>query len=232
FGMTSVWGTASGFDSTTISAIVATLYVGALLLQYPIGWLSDRMDRRQLIAAMALLGGCACGLMVLAGSATVPLLVAAFLVGGAANPLYSVLIAHTNDFMELDEMAAAAGGLILLNGVGSAGTPIFVGALIDSYGPVAFPIFMGVVFALLTAYALFRMTVRPATPVDETLPYAAVLPSSSAVVYQDYYTEAAEAMAADDQADAEDDFGDVVPPGGQWSDGDGPDTPTPRPSGG
>ncbi|MEM7499054.1 MAG: MFS transporter, partial [Pseudomonadota bacterium] len=109
FGMTSVWGTASGFDSTTISAIVATLYVGALLLQYPIGWLSDRMDRRQLIAAMALLGGCACGLMVLAGSATVPLLVAAFLVGGAANPLYSVLIAHTNDFMELDEMAAAAG---------------------------------------------------------------------------------------------------------------------------
>ncbi|MEO1315980.1 MAG: hypothetical protein AAFW01_05230, partial [Pseudomonadota bacterium] len=119
------------------------------------------------------------------------------------------------------EMAAAAGGLILLNGVGSAGTPILVGALITSFGPAAFPVFMGVMFGLLTLYALYRMTVRPATPVDETLPYAAVLPSSSAVVYQEYYAEAAEAMASEEEA--EEDFGDVAPPGGQWSDGDGPE---------
>ncbi|MEO1460423.1 MAG: hypothetical protein AAFV49_23065, partial [Pseudomonadota bacterium] len=105
--------------------------------------------------------------------------------------------------------------------VGSAGTPILVGALITSFGPIAFPIFMGLMFAVLTVYALYRMTVRPATPVDETLPYAAVLPSSSAVVYQEYYTEAAEALATDE--DAQEDFGDVAPPGGQWNDGDSPE---------
>ncbi|MEL7140399.1 MAG: MFS transporter, partial [Pseudomonadota bacterium] len=221
FGMTAVFGTAAGLDTSTISATVAALYIGALVLQFPIGWISDRMDRRQLIAALALAGTAGCLLMLLAGTSMVPLLVAAFLVGGAANPLYSVLTAHTNDFMELDEMAAAAGGLILLNGVGSAGTPILVGALITSFGPAAFPVFMGVMFGLLTLYALYRMTVRPATPVDETLPYAAVLPSSSAVVYQEYYAEAAEAMASEEEA--EEDFGDVAPPGGQWSDGDGPE---------
>ncbi|MEO0959844.1 MAG: MFS transporter, partial [Pseudomonadota bacterium] len=221
FGMTAVFGTAAGLDTSTISATVAALYIGALVLQFPIGWISDRMDRRQLIAALALAGTAGCLLMLLAGTSMVPLLVAAFLVGGAANPLYSVLTAHTNDFMELDEMAAAAGGLILLNGVGSAGTPILVGALITSFGPAAFPVFMGVMFGLLTLYALYRMTVRPATPVDETLPYAAVLPSSSAVVYQEYYAEAAEAMASEEET--EEDFGDVAPPGGQWSDGDGPE---------
>ena len=43
----------------------------------------------------------------------------AFLIGGSANPLYALLIAHTNDFLELEDMAAASGRLIFINGVGA-----------------------------------------------------------------------------------------------------------------
>ena len=47
FGMASVWGTAGRADaSREISIFVAAIYVGGLVLQYPIGWVSDRMDRR------------------------------------------------------------------------------------------------------------------------------------------------------------------------------------------
>ncbi|MEM7527185.1 MAG: MFS transporter [Pseudomonadota bacterium] len=199
FGMTAVYGTARGLDETAISAIIAALYFAALVLQFPIGWLSDRVDRRQLIVGSAVTGVAGCVGMALAGDTLWALLASAFVIGGVANPLYSLLIAHTNDFMELEDMPAAAGGLIMLNGVGSAGTPILVGALIAGYGPDAFPAFMGLMFTLMAGYGLYRMTVRPATPVDETLPFAAAMPSSSAVVYQGYYSEAAEAMAAEEE---------------------------------
>ena len=56
FGMASVYGTERGFTVAEISVFVALIYVGGLITQYPIGWLSDRMDRRKLIFGMAGLG--------------------------------------------------------------------------------------------------------------------------------------------------------------------------------
>jgi MFS family permease len=57
FGMAAVYGTERGLTVAEISIFVTAIYLGALLLQYPIGWLSDRMDRRVLILAVSVLGG-------------------------------------------------------------------------------------------------------------------------------------------------------------------------------
>ena len=59
FGMASVYGAVAGLSVAQISTFVATFFVGAVVLQYPIGWVSDRMDRRLLILATAALGGAA-----------------------------------------------------------------------------------------------------------------------------------------------------------------------------
>ncbi|MEL6266333.1 MAG: MFS transporter [Pseudomonadota bacterium] len=192
FGMTAVWGTSVGLDATEISIVMGAFYVGAALLQFPIGWISDRMDRRVLIAIVTGLGALAAAGMVLAGDDAVLLTLAALLIGGMANPLYSLLIAHTNDYMALEDMAGAAGGLVLLNGLGAAATPFLIGWLIDVAGPIAFPVFMAACFAGISAYACFRMTVRPATPTDETLPITALSPVSINAA-QEVYAEAAEA---------------------------------------
>ncbi|MEM6972203.1 MAG: MFS transporter [Pseudomonadota bacterium] len=202
FGMTAVWGTAIGLSAGEVSAIVGTLYIGAMVLQFPVGWLSDRMDRRILIIACTGIGAIGAVAMALVGTDFTLVLVAAFLVGGMANPLYSLLIAHTNDYMDWEDMAAAAGGLVLLNGLGAAGTPFVIGALMDVAGPVAFPVFMATCFSVITLYGLYRMTVRPATPVDETLPHTAIAPTLSMVTVsaaQEVYAEAAEAQAADSE---------------------------------
>ena len=92
-----------------LSLFIATIYFGGLVFQYPIGWLSDRMDRRRLMLAVAAVGV----LAMLPPSLTDPgfslLLVIGLVVGGVANSLYSLLLAHTNDFLDKSEMAGASG---------------------------------------------------------------------------------------------------------------------------
>jgi len=191
FGMAPVYGTAIGLTTAEISVFIGAIYVGGLVLQYPIGWASDRTDRRKLITAVTLLGaaGCAGGLVF---SGSFPALVAAaFLIGGTSNPLYSLLIAHTNDFLAHEDMASASGGMIVLNGIGATGTPILIGYLMQHLGPVVYLAFICLIMGLIAAYAGYRMTVRPAKPADETLPVAPISMVSGTAVTAEIAQEVA-----------------------------------------
>ncbi len=204
FGMASVYATEIGLTPAEVSIFIGTIYLGGMLCQYPIGWLSDRMDRRVLIMGVTATGSAACLGAAVVGAGFDTLLVAGFVIGGMANPLYSLLIAHTNDFLEHEEMASASGGLIMLNGVGAVGTPILVGSLMDLGGPQVFMVFVGLLMGAITVYAVYRSTVRAATPWDETVPVAPIGMVASPVAggyAQEYVAEQAE---ADAQARAED----------------------------
>lgn len=184
FGMGAVYGTQRGLSTAEISVFVGAIYLGGLILQYPIGWLSDRTDRRRLIAAVT-------GLGLIGALGAVALVdwfpgfvVCCALVGGTANPLYSLIIAHTNDFLEPEDMASASGGLIVLNGVGAAGTPILVGWLMKTQGAAAFWLFIAAAMAAICLYALYRMTRRPAKSAAETRDQVAIGPNCSPVAAQ------------------------------------------------
>jgi len=172
FGMAPVYGTEIGLTTAQISIFIGAIYVGGLVLQYPIGWASDRMDRRVLITIVTFTGVAGCLIGLAFGGAFPALVASAFLIGGTSNPLYSLLIAHTNDFLEPEDMASASGGLIVLNGVGAAGTPILVGYLMQGLGSAVYLAFISAMMLVIAAYALYRMTVRPARSADETLPIA------------------------------------------------------------
>ena len=109
FGMFAVYGSQQNLSVPQISLMISTLYVAAVVCQYPIGWLSDRMDRRILIMAAAALGGLACFLPILFDG-FYWILTASFLTGATANPLYALLIAYANDYLDRDDMSSAAGG--------------------------------------------------------------------------------------------------------------------------
>ncbi len=206
FGMASVYATESGLTNQQISIFIGAIYLGGMLCQYPIGWVSDRIDRRRLIIAVTAVGTAACFAVALLGGGFGAIVLAGFVVGGVANPLYSLLIAHTNDFLEPEDMASAAGGLIMMNGVGAVGTPILLGYLMEGYGPVVFLYFVGGLMGAIALYALYRSTVRAGTPVDETLPVAPIAMVASPVAggyAQEYVAEQAEAQAqarADEEA--------------------------------
>ncbi|NRB16457.1 MAG: MFS transporter [Rhodobacteraceae bacterium] len=186
FGMSAVYAVKVGLSLTEISTFVATFYVGALFLQYPIGWMSDRMDRRILVLFVAAFAAAGSVLAIIFGGHFWMLLAAAFLVGGLANPLYSLLIAHTNDYLDHDDMAAASGGLVFINGLGAIAGPLIIGGLMSDtvFGPAGFFIFMAVLLAALAIYAGYRITQRPAIPVEDTGTMAPMWPSGSPVMVE------------------------------------------------
>lgn len=203
FGMAAVYGAEAGLTVGQISTFVATFYVGAMLVQYPLGWLSDRMDRRLLILIAAAIAALGAVIGMALGSVFWLLLVAAFLVGGMSNPLYSLLIAYTNDFLGSDDMAAAAGGMVFINGLGAVFGPIITGWIMGVIGPSGYFLHIATLCTMMAAYAAYRMTQRAAPSADDTESYTAVMPSASpmAVTYaQELAMEAAEENAEDGQA--------------------------------
>jgi len=184
FGMSSIFGSQIGLNVEKISIFVGSIYVGGMLCQYPIGWFSDRMDRRALITGLNLFGAATMVVALLVPGNFVWLLVLAFIIGGISNPLYSLYIAYTNDFLEIDEMAAASGGLIFVNGIGAIAGPVLLGWMMDTWGPFSFFGYIGSVMALMSIYAIYRMTQRPAPQVVDTAPYAPIAPTSSPVAVE------------------------------------------------
>ncbi|MDG1970725.1 MAG: MFS transporter [Paracoccaceae bacterium] len=203
FGMSSVYGTEVGFTLDEIAIFVASIYVGGMILQYPIGWMSDRMDRRLLIVGVTATACAACLGAIAVGDSFYIGLGMAFLIGGMVNPLYSLLIAHANDYLDHEDMAAAAAGLVFVGGVGAIGGPVIVGQMMSILGAWAFYLYVLITMGSVSLYGIWRMTRRAATPVDETASYAAVSPRSSYVVVdmaQEYAVEqivAEEEMAPD-----------------------------------
>ncbi|MBO9476824.1 MFS transporter [Shimia sp. R11_0] len=184
FGMSAVFATRAGLNLSELSLFIATFYIGATIFQYPLGWLSDRMDRRVLIMIVAAIGTAGGTLGFFAGDNYPMLLIAALFIGGFSNPLYSMLIAHANDFLDYEDMAAASGGLVFVNGVGAIAGPMITGWAMDVMGPSGFFTYLIFLLAATGIYAGYRTTRRPAAPVEETGSYTAVMPTASVVAVE------------------------------------------------
>ncbi|MBW6506643.1 MAG: MFS transporter [Rhodobacteraceae bacterium] len=201
FGMASVWGGRAGLSVPQISAFVAAVYVGGLLLQYPIGWASDRMDRRLLVLGLSALGAVLTGAVFLFDPGFVVLLLMAAAIGGIANPIYSLLLAHTNDFLDQTDMASASAGLLFINGVGAISGPLVTGWLMEVAGDGGFFLYIGVLMAAIAAYAGWRMTRRAGLPSDLTGAFAVLSPSASPLAVEaalEAAQEHADAVSADE----------------------------------
>lgn len=184
FGMVSVWAMRAGFTVVQTSAFIGAIYVGGLVFQFPIGWASDRMDRRVLILGLSVV---ATALMVLPAVMPLPfavMLVIATLIGGMANPLYGLLIAHTNDFLDKVNMASASAGLMFVNGLGAISGPMITGWLMETVGTEGFFVYLALLFAGLAGYAGWRTTRRAAPAVADTGAYAVLSPAATVIAVE------------------------------------------------
>ncbi len=203
-GMGAVFGTQIGLTTPQIAFFVAMLFAGALFLQYPIGWLSDVLDRRKLIFAAAAMGAGSCALGLMTDGRSEMLFVAAFLAGGVTTPLYSLFLAYANDDLPADDMPAASGGLVFIFGLGAIAGPLLSGWAMQSLGPHGFWLVLTLTFAGIALYALYRMTQRPAIQVEDTDSYLTVLPTTSPVAVEvatSWAVEQAEASQDDPPAE-------------------------------
>ena len=202
FGMAPVWGTEMGFDVASISAFVAMIYVGGLVLQFPVGWASDRHDRRQLLLGLVVIGAVAVAVVLALPLPIWGLLVVATIVGGVANPGYSLLLAHANDYLDSADMAAASAGLLFLNGLGSIAGPLVTGWLMARLGPDGYWIWIGMLLVVLAVYTAYRMTRRPAVA---STGFAVLAPEAMPLAIE---AVLGEAQSGEDEDDEDDEDGD------------------------
>ena len=216
YAMASVYATQRGLSVANTSVFITAIFLGGLLFQYPIGWLSDRIDRRVLIIGTTGLGAVAALVAVTWGASFPVLLGSALVIGGVASPLYSLLVAYANDYLEIEQMAAASGGLLFINGFGAMTGPIVVGWAMSRYGIEWFFISIVVLFTAICLYGLWRMTRRPHVINDEPAPYLAIS-ARTGIVATEMAIEAAGESQLDALEESEETFGEPGAPADEES---------------
>ena len=99
-------------------------------------------------------------LALFSGDSYVFLIVIALVIGGTTNPLYSLLLAYANDYLDADQMPAASGGLLFINGCGAMSGPVIVGYLMERFGVHWFFITIATLLSLICLYGIYRITQR------------------------------------------------------------------------
>jgi MFS family permease len=162
FSMSAVYGSAQGLSVAEIAIFTGATYAIGFVVQYPLGALSDRIDRRLVVLLVCAAGAAGGVLGLFAGDRFWLILIAGALSGGLSVSLWSLIVAHTADQADRRQMPGVSGGLLFVNGLGAIGGPGALGWLMETTGPAAFFGFNGALMGLIALYALQRMLRRRA----------------------------------------------------------------------
>jgi MFS family permease len=172
FSMGPVYARLSGAGTHGVAEFMAVSILAAVLTQYPVGRLSDRADRRTVIAGACVLATLVAGGIVAFGPlprALYLLLTALF--SGAALTLYSLAVSHINDKLEPAQMVAASSALLSINGMAAASGPVMAGSLMAAFGPRAYFGTLAALTGALTVYDLWRKSRRSPVPHAQKGPF-------------------------------------------------------------
>ncbi|MEM7301180.1 MAG: MFS transporter [Pseudomonadota bacterium] len=169
-----------GLSITSVATFMTAGIVSGAVLQYPLGQLSDRYDRRWVLVA-ATLGATLSGLYLSFGAGTDPLLnyVGIFAFGAFALPLYSLSAAHANDRADASQYVLVAAGLMFFYGVGASIGPFAAALLIETFGPQALFNYTSIVHGSLIILTLVRMRQRESVPVGDRKGFQMLLRTSA-----------------------------------------------------
>ena len=174
FGMGPIYGRNLGLNNTEIGYFMTSIMVGTLLLQYPVGRLSDKFDRRVVILVAASTSAVCISIASFFGASHfVPLLVFTMIFGGLTFSLYSLFIAHANDFLPPSQMVAMSSGLLMVNGAGAVVGSPFAAAIIEILGSRSFMPAIAIILMGLSLFILIRMRLRDAVPQEAQGPFVA-----------------------------------------------------------
>lgn len=161
-GMGAVYASRLGMQVSEVSLFMAMLVLGGMLLQWPLGKLSDSIDRRTVIAASAaaaLLFALASALLGFTNNNSHLLL--ALLFGASCFPLLALYLALTNDQLEADQATGASSTLLLVGGMGASIGPFLVSLTMERWGPASFFYSLMGMVGLMAAHALYKRITDP-----------------------------------------------------------------------
>lgn len=163
-----VYGARIGITTPEIALMMSLVVVAGAALQLPIGRVSDKTDRRYVLAAAAA-GAAVFGLLVffVAPRSGVTVIAMTACYGALAYTLYSLAVAHANDHARPEDFVKVSGGLLLLYGFGTMIGPILGAALMGWLSPESLFLATALAHVLLAAYTLLRISRRAPVPLSE-----------------------------------------------------------------
>jgi MFS family permease len=151
--------------------------IGGAAGQWPLGYWSDRVDRRIVIATVAILGAVVgIAMWMLYGSLSpTALILLSGAWGALAFPMYSVAVAHANDYAQKGEYVMVSAGLLLMYGIGAIIGPFLAAAAMTLIGDSVLYFYTACIHLLVFGYVLIRLQRRASAPMEEHVPFVEAL---------------------------------------------------------
>jgi MFS family permease len=174
FGVGAVYAATLNFSIFEISVFLFLITIAGAIFQFPIGYFSDRHDRRKVIIACTFLSTIFCILAIFASGTSLENMYLASHVGmdkamfflfvvfyaGFALPMFTLNLAYVNDFIDKERFVAAGAGLQIIFGIGAMGGPFLCSVFMNFYGVNGFFMFLAIFHTLVGIFGLYRITKR------------------------------------------------------------------------
>ncbi len=179
-----------GMDTVETAQFMASALFGGLLLQWPIGKLSDRIDRRTVIiglgAAIMIIGAL---FVMLPLWSPFSLILVAPILGGVIFTLYPLCVAHANDHVSRVDLMPTSAGLLMAYGIGAVAGPLLAAGIMSLTGPLGLFGYIALMGLLTALYAAWRQGQREAPPLEEQSDFQMVTRTSPIAMALDPRTE-------------------------------------------
>ncbi|MFM4962958.1 MFS transporter [Aeromonas bivalvium] len=180
YGLLPLYFTDNGYGLERVANMMAVVILGGMCLQYPIGRVSDRLDRRLVIGLLSALLALVSLLMVILPAPQPDWLMTGliFLFGGLAFSIYPLSLSHACDELKPDQVLGANQGLLLAYSLGAMVGPVLAPSAIQLFGPQGLFAYFCLCGALLTLFLVWRQRVRAPVPLAEHQQFIPVPPNT------------------------------------------------------
>ena len=174
-GFAPIYAAAEGYSQDDIALLMFLMQFGMIVVQFPLGALSDRIDRRYVLIAASLLVVAGAGVATqMSGAALLWLILVFGLWGGATESIYAVANAHANDRADPQYYVSLSSTLIIAWSISGLVLPAVATALTEAFGTRAFMLVAIAVAALYAAFVAWRIVRRDPVPETAQEPYQAI----------------------------------------------------------
>lgn len=168
YGMGAAYGELVGLSDGGVSLMFSAIITGGLAMQFPVGWLSDRVDRRTMLLAMTGLATLAAVVVMVFGARSLAALAClGFVFGGLSSPIYGLSVAQTNDYVSKEQFVAVSSGLLIAYSIGAIAGPNLASWIMNGVGPGGLWLYAAAALFVLAGFTLYRMRRRAPLPVPE-----------------------------------------------------------------
>ena len=198
FGVGTIYAIKSGL-SISETALFMTLFLGfGALSQWPLGWISDRIDRRKVILLCCSIVVGICVLLALFDFSKTIFLILNGLIGASTLPLYSLGVAHTNDRLKPSQMVSASGTIVFVFSVFAALGPFTMSYFLKLFDSFGFLLYLSLVHLVIAVIVFVMMFINEDVDESDQSDFQVMAQRPSLVAMEVIAEEAIESQAESD----------------------------------